>query len=112
MRRAWEDAGEALSGLGLKLKLHYEQQRDEVVDPPGIEFDAAEKESVETAAAKFGAALQDVFDALGEASKDDAVKVDVKNVGRTLSDALSVTFAEVSDDVRKAFDSRKDSGPA
>ncbi len=97
IRSAWDQAGEALSGLGLKLKLHYEQQREATPD------DAA----VESAAAKLGVALQDVFDALGEASHDDAVKADVKQVGRTLSDALSVTFAEVSDDVRKAFDGKK-----
>ena len=94
VRKAWDDAGEALSALGLKLKLHYEQQRD----------DATGSTAVESAAAKFGAALQDVFEALGEASKDAAVKADVKRVGQTLSDALSATFADVSEDVRKAFD--------
>lgn len=94
VRTAWDEAGEALSGLGLRLKLHYEQQREDV----------EERAAVESAAAKLGAALQDVFDALGEAAKDDAVKADVVRVGQSLTDALSVTFAEVSDDVRKAFD--------
>ncbi len=99
VRTAWDEAGEALSGLALRLKLHYEQQRDET--------DAETEAAVESAVAKLGAALQDAFDALGEASKDDAVKGDVVRVGQTLTDALSVTFAEVSDPVRKAFDRKK-----
>jgi Flp pilus assembly pilin Flp len=103
----WNEAGKALGSLGLKLKLHYEQQRDEIDAVTVAADDAQDKEAVETAVAKLGAALQDAFDALGAASHDDAVKEDVKQVGRTVSDALSVTFAEVSDDVRAAFESRK-----
>ncbi len=99
VRSAWDEAGEALSGLGLKLKLHYEEQHEGSPDEA-----SPDEVAVESAMAKFGAALQDAFDALGEASKDDAVKADVKRVGQTLTDALSVTFAEVSDDVRKAFE--------
>lgn len=98
LRVKWDEAGDALSGLGLKLKFHYEQQKDGVV--------AKEDAAVESAVARLGQALQDVFDALGEASKDPAVKADVGRVGQTLSDALSVTFADVSDDVRKAFERR------
>jgi Flp pilus assembly pilin Flp len=97
VRKAWDEAGEALSGLGLRLKLHYEQQRGD---------DDAEA-AVESAVAKLGVALQDAFDALGAAASDEAVRSDVLQVGQRLTDALSVTFAEVSDPVRKAFD-RKD----
>lgn len=97
VRKAWDEAGEALSGLGLRLKLHYEQQRGD---------DDAEA-AVESAVAKLGIALQDAFDALGAAASDEAVRSDVQQVGQRLTDALSVTFAEVSEPVRKAFD-RKD----
>lgn len=94
VRSAWDEAGEALSGLGLRLKLHYEQQREE------------DEAAVESAVARLGAALQDAFDALGAASRDEAVRGDVERVGKSLTDALSATFAEVSDDVRKAFERR------
>jgi hypothetical protein len=103
----WNEAGKALGGLGLKLKLHYEQQRDGIGAGGVAADDAQDKEAVETAMAKLGVALQDAFDALGAASRDDAVREDVKQVGRTVSDALSATFAEVSEDVRTAFESRK-----
>ena len=97
VRTAWDEAAESLSGLALRLKLHYEQQRE----------DADAEAAVESAVAKLGAAVQDAFDALGAAAQDEAVRSDVVRVGQRLTDALSVTFAEVSDDVRKAFD-RKD----
>lgn len=112
----WDEAGKALGGLGLKLKLHYEQQRDssgetgesgETGAAMAAPEDVQDKEAVETAVARLGTALQDAFEALGNASRDDAVKQDVTKVGRTISEALSVTFAEVSEDVRKAFESRK-----
>ena len=103
----WNEADKAMESLGLKLKLHYEQQRDEVDATTVAADDAQDKEAVETAMAKLGVALQDAFDALATASRDDAVREDVKKVGRTVSDALSVSFAEVSDDVRRAFESRK-----
>ena len=97
VRTAWDEAGEALSGLALRLKLHYEQQRG------GDDAEAA----VESAVAKLGVAIQDAFDALGAAATDDAVRSDVAQVGKSLTEALSVTFAEMSEPVRKAFD-RKD----
>ncbi len=94
VRKAWDEAGEALSGLALRLKLHYEQQRE----------DGDAEAAVESAVAKLGTALQDAFDALGAAATDEAVRNDVQQVGQSLTEALSATFAEVSDPVRKAFD--------
>jgi len=94
-RSAWNDAGERLSGLGLKLKLHYEQQR-------GEEGEQARSE-VEGAVKRLADAVQDAFEAMGVAAKDQAVREDVKQVGQSLTDALNATFAEVSEEVRKAF---------
>jgi hypothetical protein len=94
-RSAWNDAGERLSGLGLKLKLHYEQQR-------GEESEQARSE-VEGAVKRLADAVQDTFEAMGAAAKDQAVREDVKQVGQSLTDALNATFAEVSGEMRKAF---------
>jgi hypothetical protein len=52
--------------------------------------------------------VQDVFDAMGEAAKDEAVRADVERVGQSLTDALSATFGEVSVEVRRAFDRKGD----
>jgi hypothetical protein len=94
-RTAWNDASERLSGLGLKLKLHYEQQR-------GEEGQQA-RTDVEGAVKRLADAVQDAFEALGVAAKDQAVREDVKQVGQSLTDALNATFEEVSAELRKAF---------
>jgi hypothetical protein len=99
VKSAWNDAGDQLQNLGASLKQHYAQQRGE---------DAGQtKEQVGDAFKKVGEALQGAFDALGAAAKDPAVKADVKQTGKSVADALTVTFTELSDDVRKAFDKRK-----
>ncbi len=105
VRSAWQSAGDRLSGLGLKLKLHYEQQRaeDEAEDEPRPEV----KEAVK----RLADAVQDTFEAMGSAVKDPAVRADVKQVGQSLTDALGVTFAEVSDELRKAFRSSDAQAP-
>jgi hypothetical protein len=94
-KQAWNDVGEHVSALALKLKLHYEEQR-------GAD-ERKEREEVEDALSRLGTAVQDAFDALGRAAKDPAVTQDVKDVGHSLTEALGVTFSEVSEDLRKAF---------
>ena len=95
VRQAWNDTGERLNALGLKLKMHYEQQR-------GAEGER-ERAEVAEAVKRLADAVQDAFEAMGSAARDKAVKEDVKQVGQSLTDALSVTFSEVSDDLKKAF---------
>lgn len=99
VRSAWNEAGDRLQSLGASLKQHYAQQRGD---------DAGQtKEEVSDAFKKVGDALQGAFDALGAAAKDPAVKDEVKQTGRSVADALSVTFSEIADDVKAAFDKRK-----
>jgi hypothetical protein len=98
VRTAWSQAGEQLSGLGQKLKLHYEEQR---TDETGEQVRA--QDEVKDAVRKLGTAVQDAVDAMGAAAKDQAVKDDVRSVGRSLRDALGVTFSEISDELGKAF---------
>ena len=100
VRTAWKQAGEQLSGLGLKLKLHYEEQRGSDADGEQVRAQDEVKEAVR----KLGMAVQDAVDALGAAARDQAVKDDVREVGRSLKDALGVTFTEISDELGKAFD--------
>jgi hypothetical protein len=106
VRTAWRQTGDQLSGLGLKLKLHYEEQRG--TDAAGEQVRA--QDELKDAVRKLGAAVQDAVDAMGAAAKDQAVKEDVRSVGRSLKDALGVTFAEISDELGKAFDRGRHSG--
>lgn len=94
-RAAWRDTGERLNQLGLKLKLHYEQQRGEEAERARGEVEGAVRRLVD--------AVQDAFEAIGSAARDQAVREDVKQVGQSLTDSLNATFAEVSGHVRGAM---------
>jgi hypothetical protein len=89
-RSAWRDASDQLSGLGQRLKAHYREQH-------------GEEHSASEAVKHLAEAVQDAFDAMGTAAKDPEVKAEVKQVGQSLSRALGTTFADVSDELRKAF---------
>jgi Flp pilus assembly pilin Flp len=97
-KSAWHETGERFSGLGAKLKLHYEQQR-------GQEADQAKAE-VREALQKLTGALEDAFEAIGTAARDDTVKSDVKQVGQSLVTALGATFSQISAEVQRQFASR------
>jgi len=92
MQESWKDVAGKAEALGLKLKLHLEQEKDET-EPrsPG---------DTKALIDDLGTKLNDVFDSIGSAAKDPAVHEDVKDVGRLFKDALVTTInaagAEVS----------------
>ncbi|MCP2321904.1 hypothetical protein HDA40_000411 [Hamadaea flava] len=88
MANEWNELGEKLEGLGLKLKLHLQQ---------------SDTGDVPDALNKIGHAVQEVFSAAGNAVKDDAVRADVKEAGQMLGDALANTFNRASNDIRDRF---------
>ena len=95
-RSAWNDTGEQLTALSAKLRSHYEEHRG----PDGEQARAQTEEAIK----RLGAAVQDAFEAVGTAARDESVRQDVKQVGRSLVGALDLTFREVSTELRKAFD--------
>jgi chromosome segregation ATPase len=101
-KSAWHEASERLGSLGTRLKTHYEQQRGQDVDQA--------KAEVREALHRLTGALDDAFDAIGTAARDDAVKSDVKQVGQSLVAALGATFSEVSAEVQRTFASRTGGG--
>lgn len=96
----WIDVKSKVEGLGLKLKLHLQQEDD----------DAAEREPGSTRAAfdDLGERLEDAFEAFGNAAKDPAVRADVQEIGLLLKDALRETMGNVGAEVGDRF--RKPSG--
>lgn len=88
---AWKALGSQVEALGLKLKLHFEQESSEA-----SEAAATIKENLQ----KVGDALEHVFEGLGSAAADDAVKADAKEAGRLLLEAVNATFTEASDELR------------
>lgn len=94
-KAAWSDAGDRLGVLGSRLKQHYEARSGSSGGQAG--------EEVKDAARRIGEAVQSAFDAIGSAAKDPAVKDDVRQVGRSVSDALAGTMTGLSDELRKTF---------
>ena len=89
----WQELSEQVEALALKLKLHVEQAKSD--------------EEVKAAMGGLRAAVDDAFDAAGNAVRDDAVRSDVREVGRLLAEAMTTTFAEVGDHVRELFERPK-----
>jgi Flp pilus assembly pilin Flp len=129
-KSAWDEVGSKFTGLGSKLRYHFEQVRSETETETGAEPGgaggaegaaagqpgapgqpgAAERggpsatgPEVKEALRKLGDALDDAFAAFGNAARDQAVKEDLRQVGQSLATALSATFDDVSDELRKAF---------
>lgn len=89
VRSAWNEVGDRLVALGLKLKLHAEE---ELSAPAGVDDECA----------RVRKAIEGVVDAFVDAAKDPAVKGDVKATASALSDALDATATAVRQRVRAA----------
>ncbi|MEL6982956.1 MAG: hypothetical protein AAFO29_11080 [Actinomycetota bacterium] len=100
----WIDVKSKVEGLGLKLKLHLQQEDD----------DAAEREPGSTRAAfdDLGERLEDAFEAFGNAAKDPAVRADVQEIGLLLKDAIRETVSGVGAEVGDRFRASGDTADA
>ena len=87
----WKELGSKAEALGLKLKLHLEQEQDE----------ATQREPGDTKATieEMGKKFSEAFDSMGNAAKDEAVHEDIKEMGAIFKDALLATFNKVSSEV-------------
>lgn len=101
-KSAWHETGERFNSLGAKLKLHYEQKRGQDADQS--------KAEVRDALHRLTGALDDAFEAIGTAARDDAVKSDVKQVGQSLVTALGATFNQISAEVQRQYAARTGQG--
>ena len=96
VKLAWTKVGDELSGLGLKLKYHAQQEFS------GDDDDAESSADVKDALKRLAAAIDDAVDAVGNAAKDPAVRTDVKNTGQSLLTALTTTVNEAITTVKGA----------
>ena len=84
---AWTELSSRLEALGLKLKLHFEQTQDH-----------EETRTMD----RLRQGVEDAFEAAGNAVKDEAVREDVREVGRLMAEALGSTLEHVGAEVREA----------
>jgi hypothetical protein len=88
-KKAWEEVGDALSALGLKLKLHAEQEMSE----DGKEFTSALE--------RLSGTVNDIFQGVGNAAKDPAVRDDARNVAQAFAGAVDATIDEARSRIKK-----------
>jgi len=79
----WNEVVDAVEGLALKLKLHFET----IAEEPSA--------GVKSAVEDMGQAVERSFDALRNAVDDPAVKQDVKDVAIALRDAVCNSFSSL-----------------
>lgn len=88
LRAAWEEVGDAIESLALKVKLHVEEQS------------GATAESLQSALATFGDAVKRAADGVAAALNDTALQEDARRLGSSLAAALGATFEQVAATVR------------
>lgn len=88
IKTAWTEVGDRLEALGLKLKLHAEEEL------------AADGAAVHSAFGKVADSVKDAFDALGDACQDGAVRDDVRATGEAIAEAFRASVAEVRASLR------------
>jgi hypothetical protein len=81
----WRALGDQVEELGRKLRSH---------------LSTADTSEVSDALDKLGRTVRDAFDAAGQAVRDEAVRSDVRDVGRLFADAVSATFNRAKADIR------------
>jgi hypothetical protein len=83
-RDAWIAVGDQLNALGLKLKLHAEEELsdDDVTEQKGLD--------------RLGAIVKESFDALGEAVEDEAVRGDLRKTAQSFINALETTARNIT----------------
>lgn len=91
-KNAWKDVGDRVEALGLKLKLHLDQEMD-------VDIDERVEGETKSAFEDMSGKVTDAFDAFGNAARDDAVHSDVRELAELIKEALIETFRAVGAEV-------------
>ena len=104
-RQAWDKVGEDLTELGQHVKRHYQErpEKPSPVQPEG-------RRKVDEAWRQLMASLDNAFTALGDAVRDPEFGQRSKQAAASLTDALSVTFSDVSERIKARQEGRQDKG--
>ena len=92
-KEKWDEVGDRFAELGRRLKERYEAN---------AAFGDEERERVNSALRELGDSLDAGFTSLGDAMRDPAMRVEFKQAGIAVGDAIAATFNEVAEEIRKA----------
>lgn len=91
-KESWKEVADRVEALGLKLKMHLEQEQDELVDD-------RQTGQTQSALDELSGKVSDAFDAFGNASRDEAVQSDVRSIAELIKEALIKTLRAVGAEV-------------
>lgn len=92
-KREWDEVTESFTGLGGRLREHYEKQSGS--EPP------TGKGDVEQALRTLGDALDRAFSSVGDALRDPEFREGAGQAINRLGGALATTVNEAGDEIRK-----------
>jgi hypothetical protein len=95
-KEAWEQVGRDFGDLGRQVRQRYEQRERVGEEAPA----AADRRKVDEALRQLTESLDQAFTALGDAIRDPQFGEQTKKAAGSLSDAMSATFAELSERFR------------
>lgn len=100
-KESWKEVASRVEALGLKLKMHLEQEQDDQVD------DRLTGQT-QTALDDLSGRVSEAFDAFGNASRDEAVHADVRSIADLIKAALIKTLRAVGAEVSEIMDQIED----
>ena len=95
-KEAWDEVGERFAVFGRALAARYKQLEQE----RGTSTEE-DKRKLEEAVSTITRQLDQAFTSLGDTIRDPGAKDGLKQAAKSVGDALSVTFQEVGQEVRK-----------
>jgi hypothetical protein len=100
-RTAWDQVGNRFAELGRRLRDQYRTVGEERGAVAEEEARSTVKEAVQTAVQQ----MDQAFTSVGNAFRDPESKEDLQRAARSLADAFSATFADLSTEIRDQFGS-------
>ena len=104
-KKAWDEVGERFSDVGRRIGDRYRKlgsQTGAAAEEQGRALNDAVKKAVDE--------LDRELTAVGDSIRDQQTQESLKQAARSFGDALSATFSDLSEEIRKRV-VRKDSGP-
>jgi hypothetical protein len=92
-KQRWDEVGDRFSDLGKRFKERYDAN---------AAFGTDQQEKMNDALRQMADALDAGFTAIGDSLRDPEIRDDLKQAGSSIGDALTVTFNEVADEIKKA----------
>ena len=103
-RKAWEEVGERFTEVGRRISEHYRKlgaATGAAAEEQGRALNDAVKKAVDE--------LDHALTAVGDSLRDQQTQDSLKQAARSFGDAVSATFADLGEEIRKRV-GRKDSG--